>query len=86
MKTPESGTEVFQTIEQNWSTGILDAGFPVDLTIFQTTDAGNNGRAVDRLRGKTQVLNPNLTSAEGGEAYYALDNNEGFEGSLCASF
>jgi hypothetical protein len=79
MKTPESGTEVFQTIEQNWSTGILDAGFPVDLTIFQTTDAGNNGRAVDRLRGKTQVLNPNLTSAEGGEAYYALDNNEGFE-------
>ena len=79
MKTPESGTEVFKTIEQNWSTGILDAGFPVDLAIFQTTDAGNNGRAVDRLRGKTQLLYPNGPSAESGESYYALDNNEGFE-------
>jgi hypothetical protein len=79
MKTPESGTEVFKTIEQNWSTGILDAGFPVDLAIFQTTDAGNNGRAVDRLRGKTKLLYPNGPSAESGESYYALDNNEGFE-------
>jgi len=79
MKTPESGTEVFKTVEQNWSTGILDAGFPVDLAIFQTTDAGNNGRVVDRLRGNTQLLYPNDTFAESSEGYYALDNNDGFE-------
>ena len=83
MKTPESGTEVFDplTYSGNETTRDLAAGFAVDMTITPArTGSSINRNVYDRLRGRFKLLNTNSTNAEGsnGSAYgIGFDEQDG---------
>ena len=73
MKTPTTGTSVFEPVAAAGSTGTkLTTNFPVDLQIWSLRgDGGSSKRAVDRLRGVSSntttsgvALFTDLTSAE----------------------
>ena len=67
MKTPESGTEVFNTITRTGTGSIttVDVGFAPDfLTTFYRTAAGQDKVVFDRMRGPTQYLNTAATTQE----------------------
>ena len=65
MKTPESGTEVFNTVFRNASSGLpqWNSGFVTDFTITMDRTGSGNTDTVDRLRGPKRLLT-NSTSAE----------------------
>ena len=71
MKTPESGTEVFNSVLVNSSLSLqnVDAGFPVDLAIKDYRNLANGAMWFDRLRGITSNpavrLMSSITTAEG---------------------
>jgi len=69
MKTPESGTEVFNAIAYTGdgtnSKTFTGAGFPTDLVINNDRARVNTRPWFDRLRGGTQRLTSTATSAEG---------------------
>jgi hypothetical protein len=69
MKTPESGTEVFNTITRTGNgttTSVTGVGFPPDLFISRprTGSSGLNSVVVDRLRGAKIALSTRGTYAE----------------------
>jgi hypothetical protein len=75
MKTPEAGTEVFsaKTYTGNATArAISGLGFPPDLVFPKIRDNGGgfNGTLTDRLRGVTNYLVANDTSAEATNAQY----------------
>lgn len=62
MKTPESGTEVFNIgYEEN---GPYSVGFPVDSALFKWRDGSQDWYWKDRIRGDSRVLNTDSTNAE----------------------
>ncbi len=83
MKAPEAGSDVYETITRG-GTGavatITGVGFAPDLVINSHRNADRNHPIYDRLRGATQALQSDLTSAEttvsGGLT--GFDNMDGF--------
>ena len=65
MKPPEAGTEVFNTVFRNASSGLpqWNSGFVTDFTITMDRTGSGNTDTVDRLRGPKRLLT-NSTSAE----------------------
>ena len=62
MKTPESGTEVFDIgYEEN---GPYSVGFPVDSALFKWRDGTQSWYWKDRIRGDNASLNTDATNAE----------------------
>ena len=68
MKTPTVGTEVYNAIARTGTgtaAAITGAGFSPDLVWAQPrSSAGSYPASIDRLRGPTKVLWPNVTSTE----------------------
>ena len=68
MKTPESGTEVYNAIAWTGNStnprSLTGVGFAPDLTLFQAPASGTNWNWYDRLRGPTKRLLSNATVAE----------------------
>lgn len=75
MKVPTSGTSVFSPVTYTGNAtarSISGLGFPPDLVFPKIRDNGGgfNGTMTDRLRGATNYLIPNDTSAEATNANY----------------
>jgi hypothetical protein len=68
MKTPESGTEVYNNLANRIGTSaaatISGVGFAVDLMIPFSQTSGSSKPFVDRLRGPTKYLLPPYSNAE----------------------
>lgn len=85
MKTPESGTEVYNadfygSTEANNSNPIVRyyAGFPVDFTLFHDRTGGGNHQARARLTG-ANYLHTNLTDAEIANSSDVFGSNQGIQ-------
>ena len=85
MKTPESGTEVYNadfygSTEANNSSPIVRfyAGFPVDFTLFHDRTGGGNHQARARLTG-ANYLHTNLTDAEIANSSDVFGSNQGIQ-------
>jgi hypothetical protein len=80
MKTPESGTEVFD-VDLQTGGGFVTTNFPVDLTINARPSATTNRYASARLTSGTEFLVPNLSNAAttGSYVYFAFDKNNGIK-------
>jgi hypothetical protein len=84
MKTPESGTEVFDPAQGGASVAdnalVTTTNFPVDMFMnFDNYTSGGENFVVDRLRGRSAQLRTQYSAAE---AFYStnnpsLDSNEG---------
>ena len=66
MKTPTSGTSVFKPTAYtgNGSTTTINAGFPIDLSMTRIRGVIGQTLVVDRLRGASQRLFTDVTTAE----------------------
>jgi hypothetical protein len=63
MKTPESGTEVFDVSNATSGTPWFESGFPVDMALERDIDSTDNWELVSRLT-QGSSLRPNGTNAE----------------------
>jgi hypothetical protein len=84
MKTPESGTEVFDPAQGGASVAnnalVTTTNFPVDMFMnFDNYTSGGDNFVVDRLRGRSAQLRTQYTAAEGVYSTNnpSLDSNEG---------
>jgi hypothetical protein len=77
MRAPESGTEVFNTVQFSFDAFTL-AGFPVDFLLSKQYSGANSWRALDRMRGTAPPsLDTSSSNAEVLEGYWKIDNNTG---------
>ncbi len=77
MKTPESGTEVFDlTLTENASEPFVSSAFPVDTGLVGYRSSGGFYWG-DRIRGANE-LTPSSTAAEGGGSMWQWDYQDGW--------
>jgi hypothetical protein len=76
MKVPTSGTSVFEPIARAGTGSATTQATTLNGTDMAFTiprdAAGNNWMLVDRLRGKTALIQPNTTTAEGADNYLTV--------------
>jgi hypothetical protein len=79
MKTPESGTEVFNTVFRNASSGLpqWNSGFVTDFTITMDRTGSGNTDTVDRLRGPQRLLTHSTSAESSGSPATSWDYMDG---------
>jgi len=81
MKTPTSGTSVFNPIARNGtgSSATVSAGFPADMVLTRKRSSVQNFGLFDRLRGNFITLFTDFDGAEGSNSgSISFDTNAGF--------
>ena len=82
MKTPESGTEVYNAITRTGTSSaatVTGVGFPPDITLIKSRSNARTNITVDRLRGSSRLLYTSSNDGEGAFATYdvILDQMDG---------
>jgi hypothetical protein len=79
MRTPTSGTSVYNAVKSTTFATDLNIGFPTDFALSKDSASGTNWGAGDRLRGSDSTLQTNLTSAELGGTSWKFDAQNVFQ-------
>jgi hypothetical protein len=80
MRTPESGTEVFETIARSGTSGVASVGAlqSPDLVVANKRQSDNSGRVlVDRLRGSRLLRTSNASAEADYTGYVLFDRSTG---------
>jgi hypothetical protein len=71
-----AATDLFKPVVKNFTAGLIETGFPVDLNINFGTSADDYNRFTSRLTGQKSLYS-DRTAAEGTETYWDFAESEG---------